>query len=94
MPRNCTVCLHPQRQKIEGDLRARLSCRATAQKYAISKDSAARHRRHVSLHNAPLATVTKVIAILDDAETSANFSICLRMVQEARRCAKELLTQL
>ena len=49
MPRNCTVCLHPQRQEIEADLRAGLSCRAIAQKYAISKDAASRHCRHVSL---------------------------------------------
>jgi hypothetical protein len=41
-----------------------------------------------------VATATRIMALLDEAETSANFNVCLRVVQDARRCVKELLTQL
>jgi hypothetical protein len=39
MPRNCTVCLYPQRQEIEADLQAGLSYRDVARRYSISKDA-------------------------------------------------------
>jgi hypothetical protein len=93
--RNCRACQHAERPAIEADLRAGLSYRDIARRHNISKDVVSRHRAHVTLHATPaLATVTKVIAILDDAERSANFNICLSMVQEARRCAEGLLIQL
>lgn len=96
MPRTCTICRHPERRDIDADLKAGMPYRAIAQRYSISKDAVSRHRAsHVSLYTTPLlATVTKIRGLLDDAETSANFSVCLRMVQEARHCVEELAMQL
>jgi hypothetical protein len=96
MPRNCIVCRHAKRHEIEDDLRAGLSYRDVARRHNISKDAVSRHRAsHVPLHTTPaLATATKIMALLDEAETSANWNVSLIMVQEARRCVKELLTQL
>jgi hypothetical protein len=92
MPRKCSICRHDQRHEIEADLQARLTYRVIARRYGVSKDAVSRHRAsHVSLHTTPvLATITKVIAILDEAETSATWNLSLVMVQRA----KELLTQL
>jgi hypothetical protein len=95
MPRNCTICRHPERRDIDADLKAGMPYRAIAQRYSISKDAVSLHRRHIPPQTRPaLVTATKIVAFLDDAETSANFNVCLRMVQEARRCLKELVTQL
>jgi hypothetical protein len=86
------LACRPQRHQIEADLRAGASYRAISRQYSLSKDAVSRHRAsHVSLHTTPvLATLTKVIAILDEAETSATWKLSLLMVQRA----KELLTQL
>jgi hypothetical protein len=57
-----------------------------------SKDAEA---NHMSPHITPaFATVAKVIAILGEAETSANWNLSLLMVQRAHRCLEELLMQL
>jgi hypothetical protein len=96
MPRNCTVCRHPQRQEIEADLQAGLPYRDVARRYSISKDAVSRHRAsHVSLHTTPaLATVSKVMALLNQAETASMWNGTLVTVREARRCVEELLIQL
>jgi hypothetical protein len=95
MPRNCTVCRHAQRHEIEADLQAGLSYRDVARRYNTSKDIIGRHRAHISPHSATAhTTVTKAMAILDEAETSASWNVSLRLVQEARHCLKELLMQL
>ena len=93
MPRNCTVCLHPQRQEIEADLQAGLSYRDVARRYSISKDAVSRHRAsHVSLHTTPaLATVTKIMALLDKAETDATWNATLLTIREAHRYVEELM---
>jgi hypothetical protein len=96
MPRNCTVCLYPQRQEIEADLQAGLSYRDVARRYSISKDAVSRHRAsHVSPHTTPaLTTVTKIVALLDDAEAASTWNFSLLSIRETRRCFKELLRQL
>ena len=93
MPRNCTVCLHPQRQEIEADLQAGLSYRDVARRYSTSKDAVSRHRAsHVSLHTTPaLTTVTKIVALLDDAEAASTWNFSLLNIRETRRCFEELL---
>ena len=96
MPRNCRACRHAERQAIEADLRVGLSYRDIARRYNISKDVICRHRAsHVSLHTTPaLATVTKIIALLEQAETASMWNATLLTVREARHCVEELLMQL
>ena len=96
MPRNCTVCRHVKRREIEDDLRAGLSYRDVARQYGLSKDGVSRHRAsHVPLHTAPaLATATKIMALLDDAEAASTWNFSLLTVREARHCVEELLLQL
>jgi hypothetical protein len=95
MPRNCTVCRHAHRQEIEGDLQAGLSYRDIARRYNVSKDVICRHRAHASLHTTPaLATVTKIMGLLHQAETSPLFNTTLLAVREARHCMEELMMQL
>jgi hypothetical protein len=96
MPRNCSICRHPQRYEIEADLQAGLSYRDVARRHSISKDAVTRHRAsHVSLHTTPvLATVTKIMALLDDAEAASTWNFSLLTIRETRCCFKELLRQL
>ena len=95
MPRNCTVCRHPQRQEIEADLRAGLSYRDIARRHNISKDVVSRHRAHVTLDATPaLAGVTRIMELLDNAETASTWNFSLLSIQETRHCFKELLRQL
>jgi hypothetical protein len=95
MPRTCTVCRHARRHEIEADLQARLPYRAIAQRYSISKDAISRHRAHVTLHATPaLAGVTRMMELLDNAEAASTWNFSLLSVQEARRCFKDLLSQL
>jgi hypothetical protein len=82
MPRNCTVCRHPQRQEIEADLQAGLPYRDIARRHNISKDAVARHRAHVTLHATPaLATVSKIMALLHQAETASMLNTTLLTVR-------------
>ena len=87
MPRKCGICRHPERPDIEADLRGGLACSDIARRHHISKHALWRHwNNHVAQDSATaIATVTKVIAILDEAETSATWNISLLRVQEARR---------
>ena len=96
MPRNCIVCRHAKRHEIEDDLRAGLSYRDVARQYSISKDAVSRHRAsHLPLHTTPaLATATKIMALLKQAETSSTWNANLLTVREARLCVGELLVQL
>ena len=96
MPRTCTVCRHAQRHEIEADLQAGSPYRDVARQYSISKDAVSRHRAsHVSLHTTPaLATVTKIIALLEQAETASMWNATLVTLKEVRRCVEELLMQL
>jgi hypothetical protein len=95
MPRNCTVCRHAKRHEIEADLQAGLAYRDIARRHIISKDAVARHRAHLSLHTTPaLATVSKIMALLDDAEAASTWNFSLLTIREARRSFRELLGQL
>ena len=96
MPRTCTVCRHAKRHEIEADLQAGLPYRDVARRHSISKDAVSRHRAsHVSLHTTPaLATATKIIALLNQAETASMWNASLLTVREARHCVEELLMQL
>jgi hypothetical protein len=96
MPRTCTICRHAKRPEIEADLRAGLPYRDVARRHSVSKDAVSRHRAsHVSLHTTPaLATVTKIIALLEQAETASMWNATLLTVREARHCVEELLMQL
>jgi hypothetical protein len=93
MPRTCSICRSPRRHEIEADLQAGLSY--LARRYNISKDAASRHRAsHVSLHTTPaLTTVTKIVALLDDAEAASTWNFSLLSIRETRRCFEELLRQ-
>jgi hypothetical protein len=96
MPRNCSICRHPQRYEIEADLQAGLSYRDVARRHSISKDAVTRHRAsHVSLHATPaLASATKIMSLLKQAETSSTWNANLLTVREARLCVEELVMQL
>jgi transposase-like protein len=95
MPRTCTICRHPKRPDIEADLRAGMSYRDVARRHDISQHALWRHRTHVSQHTATaLATITKAMGLLHQAETAATFNTTLVTVREARHCLEELLTQL
>ena len=95
MPRPCAICRHAKRREIEADLRAGLSYRDIARRYNISKDVICRHRGHISLHATPaLATVTKIMSLLKQAETSSTWNANLLTVREARLCVEELVMQL
>jgi transposase len=93
MPRTCSICRSPRRHEIEADLQAGLSYRDVARRYNISKDAASRHRAsHVSLHTTPaLTTVTKIVALLDKAETDTTWNATLLRVREAHRYVEELI---
>jgi hypothetical protein len=96
MPRTCTICRHAKRYEIEADLQAGLPYRDVARRHGISKDAVSRHRAsHVSLRTMPvLATATKIMALLNQAETASMWNTTLLTVREARHCLKELLMQL
>jgi hypothetical protein len=47
MPRKCSLCIHDQREQIEQALLCGDSYRVVAQRFAISRDAVARHRRHL-----------------------------------------------
>ena len=96
MPRTCTICRHAQRHEIEADLQAGLPYRDVARRHSISKDAVSRHRAsHVSRHSATaLATATKIMALLNQAETASMWNATLLTVREARHCVEELLMQL
>ncbi len=91
MPRTCTICRHPDRAAIEADLRAGITYRDVARRHKISKDALSRHwARHVSIHTAPVfAAITKVMALLNEAETAANWSANILTIREARRHLEE-----
>jgi hypothetical protein len=69
--------------------------RDVARHYDISQHALWRHRTHVSQHTTPaLATATKAMALLNQAETARMWDTTLLMVREARHCVEELLIQL
>jgi ATP-dependent exoDNAse (exonuclease V) beta subunit len=43
MPRTCTVCAHPKRDEIEGQLVSQVGYRDIARQFSVSKDALARH---------------------------------------------------
>jgi hypothetical protein len=95
MPRTCTICRHPESPDIEADLSARLPYRDIARRRDISRHALWRHRTHVPQHTATaLTTLTKVMALLRQAETAATWNITLVTLKEVRRCMEELLMQL
>jgi hypothetical protein len=96
MPRTCTICRHAERHEIEADLQAGLPYRDVGRRRGISQHALWRHRaNHVSLHSATaLATATKIMALLDQAETASMWNTTLVTVREARHCVEDLLTQL
>jgi len=55
MPGPCTVCLHPERARIDQALLSGASNRAIAGQFRVAKSSVNRHRRHVG------AAVTQVV---------------------------------
>jgi hypothetical protein len=95
MPRKCTICRHTKRREIEADLRAGLPYRNVARRYDISPQALWRHwTNHVSLHATPaLATATKIIALLNQAETASMWNATLVTLKEMRRCVEELTKQ-
>jgi hypothetical protein len=96
MPRTCTICRHVQRHQIEADLQAGLPYRDVARHHDISHHALWRHwANHVSRHSATaLATVTKIIALLEQAETASMWNTTLVTLKAVRRCVEELLMQL
>jgi hypothetical protein len=96
MPQTCTVCRHAQRHEIEADLQAGLPNRDVARRHGISKDAVSRHRAsHVSLHTTPaLATVAKIMALVDNAQTATSWNTTLLTVRETRRWVEHLMMQL
>jgi hypothetical protein len=94
--RTCTICRHAKRHEIEGDLRARLPYRDVARRHGISQHALWRHwANHEPLHSVtPLATVTKIMALLDEAGTASVWNTTLVRVREARLCVEELLSEL
>src|SRR5260370_25451064 len=49
MPRKCSICVHEKRMGIEQSLVSGDSYRAVAQRFRVSRDAVARHRRHLAL---------------------------------------------
>ena len=96
MPRKCSICRHAKRHEIEADLQARASYRDVARRHDISKDAVSRHRAsHLPLHTTPaLATATKIMALLNQAETATTWNFSLLTIRETRRSFEELLRQL
>ena len=96
MPRTCTICRHTHRGEIEADLQAGSPYRDVARRHEISRHALWRHwANHIPLHNATVfATAKKVMALLDEAATSATWNANLLTVREARQCIEELLMQL
>jgi hypothetical protein len=93
MPRNCTVCRHVKRREIEDDLQAGLPYPDVARRYGVSKDAASRHRAsHVPLHTAPaVATVSKIMTLLNQAETATTWNATLLTVRETRLGMEDLM---
>lgn len=48
MPRKCTICAHPDREKIDQQLASGASIRATSALFRVSEDAAGRHMTHLS----------------------------------------------
>jgi hypothetical protein len=47
MPRKCSLCIHERREQIEQALLCGDSYRIVAQRFTVSRDAVARHRRHL-----------------------------------------------
>src|SRR5262249_26212173 len=96
MPQTCSICRHPKRDDIEAELRAGTSYRDIARQRNVSKDALSRHRaHHMSRHTATgLTAVNEINALLDNAETSANWNLSLLTLREARRYVEELMLNL
>jgi hypothetical protein len=72
MPRACTICLHPERAAIDGDLVAGLPAPQAAAKYRVSEDALTRHREH----HLPAALVESASALRRAALTQATRQLC------------------
>jgi hypothetical protein len=47
LPRKCSLCIHDRREQIEQALLCGDSYRIVAQRFTVSRDAVARHRRHL-----------------------------------------------
>jgi hypothetical protein len=61
MPRECSLCSHPDRRALEQDLRGQDALRTIAARWSVSKTALLRHRGH-HLPPAPAAPVDAVPA--------------------------------
>ena len=93
MPRSCSICRHAKRHEIEADLQAWSAYRDIARRHSISKDAISRHRAsHVSLHSATaVATVSKIMKLLNQAETATTWNATLLTVRETRLWMEDLM---
>lgn len=51
MPRACTVCVHPERDRIAADLHQGMPMRQIAEDYGVALASLSRHKQHVDHGN-------------------------------------------
>ena len=66
--------------------------RDVARRHSISKDAVSRHQAHVTLHATPALTgVTRIMELLDNAETASTWNSNLLTLREARRRVEDLM---
>src|SRR5262245_53001637 len=92
MPQTCTICRHPERHNIEADLRGGTPYRDIARRHDVSKDAVARHRAHMLRDTETVLTAAReIMALLDEAERSANWNCTLLAIREVRRYVEKLM---
>jgi len=81
MALNCTVCVHPERRKIDAALLAGVGVRDVAGRFDLSKSAVDRHRDHVSkrmLKSAKVAEIADADSLVDQvAELVTNGQLIL-----------------
>jgi hypothetical protein len=94
MPRKCSICFSAERAAIERSLIAGDSYRTVAQRFHVSRDAVARHRRHLTI---PTPNVLKLQEMLQSGslvEQLRSLTTEAQRLQEKAEIAGDLRTAL
>src|SRR6266566_3961876 len=84
MPRTCSCCKNPDREKIDAALVAGESFRQIAERYALSVTAVFRHKTHVG------QAIVKAWELLGKMEAQGDHRGSIVAVREGRECLESL----
>ena len=94
MPHTCTLCRHPERAVIEGELLAGQPLRNIAEQSGTSPQSLLRHRDHVPQHLAKAHEAEQVAAADDLLAKVQGLEVDARRIAKAAEDSADLRTAL